>query len=129
MSERFAEVRGVESNPQALVRLRENASRATRNNIKPLRADLFNNTGLDQLKELGQASLVLLDPPRNGALDLVKRIADKPPKQVVYVSCDPATFARDAKVLVAGGLSLRSVLPVDLFPQTHHIEMVGVFTA
>ena len=69
--------------------------------------------------------VVLLDPPRKGvdekALQAVMRAA---PKRVVYVSCDPATLARDVKILTAGGYEFRYAQPVDMFPYTGHVETV-----
>ena len=70
--------------------------------------------------------IVLVDPPRSGldpqALDGLLEI--KPP-HLVYVSCDPATLARDASRLVAGGYRLQQITPFDLFPQTYHIESIS----
>ncbi|MBF0456120.1 MAG: 23S rRNA (uracil(1939)-C(5))-methyltransferase RlmD [Magnetococcales bacterium] len=123
----FDKVVGVESVPSALDRLRGNGRRHQRENITPIRADLFNQEGLARLDTLPKADWVLLDPPRNGAMDLVKKLGDKPPAKVVYVSCDPATFARDAGLLHRAGLTLQSASGVDLFPQTRHVEVVGVF--
>jgi 23S rRNA (uracil1939-C5)-methyltransferase len=72
---------------------------------------------------------VLLDPPRAGCMPgtLDALLAD-PPKRIVYVSCDPETLARDLAVLTAGPFKLESVLPVDMFPQTHHVESMSVLT-
>lgn len=76
----------------------------------------------------GQADAVVLDPPRAGcereALDLVAAIG---PSRIVYVSCDPGTLARDARLLADGGFGLVTVRPVDMFPQTKHIECVSLF--
>jgi 23S rRNA (uracil1939-C5)-methyltransferase len=127
LATKFAKVYGVESQPRALDRLGQNAKQAKIGNIIPIKADLFKPFGLDKLNEIDQADLVLLDPPRSGGLELIKRVVKNRPKHVVYVSCDPATFARDAGVLVNGGYTLNSLLPIDLFPQTSHVEMVGVF--
>ena len=73
----------------------------------------------------GEADAVVLDPPRAGchpaALEAVVRWA---PRRVCYVSCDPETLARDLQVLVRGGLRVKRVEPVDMFPHTHHVECV-----
>jgi 23S rRNA (uracil1939-C5)-methyltransferase len=71
---------------------------------------------------------VIADPPRNGCgPDVVRRLASLRPERFVYVACDPATLARDAKVIVESGYSLVEVQPLDLFPQTYHIECVALF--
>ena len=71
------------------------------------------------------ADLLLVDPPRVGLESRVREtIAERGPAAVVYVSCDPATLARDLKLLAARGYRLESVLAFDLFPQTPHVETV-----
>ena len=84
----------------------------------------------DVLGNLGfRPDAVVLDPPRLGcgpaALDAIVRWA---PTRTVYVSCDPQTLARDLRVLVRGGLRLETVEPVDMFPQTHHVECVATLS-
>ena len=78
-------------------------------------------------EELEGADVILLDPPRNGAADQVEQIADSAVPAVVYVSCNPASFARDAAVLADGGYVLRQVIPVDQFVYTPHLELVALF--
>lgn len=72
--------------------------------------------------------LVVADPPRAGIAPVaLDAIIAQSPRAVVYVSCDPATLARDARRLINGGYRLREIQPVDLFPQTYHIESVSWF--
>lgn len=73
------------------------------------------------------APLVVLDPPRTGLdKEALSALVSLAPPRIVYVSCDPATLARDIKRLLASGYHLREVQPVDMFPQTYHIECVAV---
>lgn len=73
-----------------------------------------------------QFSAVLLDPPRSGAADAVKVVPYLGAERIVYVSCDPGTLARDLAILIhQGGYRLETVLPVDMFPQTGHLETVA----
>ncbi|HEX6860102.1 MAG TPA: class I SAM-dependent RNA methyltransferase [Caulobacteraceae bacterium] len=78
--------------------------------------------------ELGKIDAVVLDPPRAGAAEQVGEIARSKTPRVAYVSCNPATFARDARTLADAGFTLERVLPVDQFLWSPHIELVGVFT-
>jgi 23S rRNA (uracil1939-C5)-methyltransferase len=72
---------------------------------------------------------IIIDPPRAG-LDpkVVDQLIRLKPRRLLYISCDPATFARDAKRLVSGGYKLEHVLPFDLFPQTYHIEVLSTWS-
>ncbi len=71
---------------------------------------------------------LLIDPPRDGALEVVKSIGDDGPRRIVYVSCDPATLARDAGLLVhTKGYRLRTAGVVNMFPHTAHVESMAVF--
>jgi 23S rRNA (uracil1939-C5)-methyltransferase len=72
-----------------------------------------------------QIDFLLLDPPRAGAASrVIGGILQLEPKRICYVSCDPATLARDLRKIIAGGYSLDSILAFDMFPQTHHVETV-----
>jgi 23S rRNA (uracil1939-C5)-methyltransferase len=79
-------------------------------------------------RELAKIDAVVFDPPRAGALEQAGEIARSKVSRVVGVSCNPATFARDAKVLCDAGFTLERVLPVDQFLWSPHVEMVGVFS-
>ncbi len=72
--------------------------------------------------------MIVVDPPRAGLSGkVVRRIIDASPKRIVYVSCNPTTLAPNAAQLVEAGWTLRKVRPVDMFPQTHHVECVALF--
>lgn len=77
----------------------------------------------------GGFSAVLLDPPRDGAFEVVRKIADLGAKRLVYVSCNPATLARDTVELVRQGYRLKSAGILDMFPQTAHVEAMALFEA
>ncbi|MGO8907401.1 MAG: 23S rRNA (uracil(1939)-C(5))-methyltransferase RlmD [Solirubrobacteraceae bacterium] len=80
------------------------------------------------LERAGRPDLVVVDPPRAGlSKKVVHRIIDCSPRRIVYVSCNPTTLAPNAAELVGAGWALRKVRPVDMFPQTHHIEAVALF--
>ncbi len=118
---------GVEENPQAVANAWENARFNKINRIRFLAGK--SETVLSRIRhEIKEGSAVLCDPPRTGlAPHLPKVLGRFPIKKLVYISCDLATFSRDASLLCREGFSLRSVQPVDLFPQTAHVETVGVF--
>ena len=84
---------------------------------------------LRELVELaGRPDVVVVDPPRAGlSAKVVRRIVEAAPKRIVYVSCNPTTLAPNAAQLVEAGYALGPVRPVDMFPQTPHIECVAVF--
>jgi len=70
---------------------------------------------------------VVLDPPRTGAREILPALSRLARRAITYVSCDAATFARDAGMLARAGWKLREVTPYDLFPHTHHVEVVATF--
>ncbi len=79
------------------------------------------------LERAGRPDVLVVDPPRAGlSKKVVHRIIDASPKRIVYVSCNPTTLAPNAAELVEAGWTLRKVRPVDMFPQTHHIECVAL---
>jgi len=74
--------------------------------------------------------LLLLDPPRAGASELLTRLAHWRPRRVVYISCHPGSLARDAEILVhSHGFTLSSAGVMDMFPHTTHVESIAVFEA
>jgi 23S rRNA (uracil1939-C5)-methyltransferase len=80
------------------------------------------------VQRAGRPDVLVVDPPRAGlSKKVVRRIVEASPKRIVYVSCNPTTLAPNAAELVQAGWTLRKVRPVDMFPQTHHIECVALF--
>ena len=81
-----------------------------------------------QLRKRGERpTVVVVDPPRKGCgLPVLEHIVEIAPRKIVYVSCDPATLARDLKLLVKAGYCLQTLVPVDLFPRTAHVETVAL---
>lgn len=75
----------------------------------------------------GRPDRIILDPPRAGCKKIVDLIAEWNPKKIVYVSCEPTTFARDLRLFAQRGFSLARLRLIDMFPQTYHMEVVGLF--
>jgi 23S rRNA (uracil1939-C5)-methyltransferase len=81
------------------------------------------------VRQRAQFDLVLLDPPRAGAVEVIRQLAALGPQRIVYISCDPATLARDLALLSADvGYHLIEATPLDMFPQTGHLETVALLT-
>jgi len=116
---------GIESVPEAIRDAKRNASD---NGIE--HAEFLCGNVEDVLPTLDRSiDGIVIDPPRKGCDERVlDAIAMTSAKRVVYVSCNPATLARDVKVLVKHGFSLVSASPVDMFPQTAHVETVCLLT-
>src|SRR5438034_126781 len=121
-----AEVLGVEGSAGLVARAEENAlANGLADRCRFALADLFDAAACAGLPACDK---VLLDPPREGAIELVKSFAAKPPSRIVYVACDPATLARDSAVLVhVQGYRLAAAGVVNMFPHTSHVESIALF--
>ena len=137
LGRRFARVIGVESDHRAAEFARANLAGAGLTNAEVVTRDV--GVWLDDVKRhdlsrvseksakalQDQIGLVLLDPPRAGAESrVIAGVLGLQPRRISYVSCDPATLARDLKKLIAGGYQIASISAFDMFPQTHHVETV-----
>lgn len=127
MAERAGEVWGLEIVPEAIADAERNAERNRIGNVRFMAGSA--RTGVRPLLEqTGKPDVVLLDPPRPGlSQKIVRRVLECEAKRIVYVSCNPTTLAPNAAQLVEAGYTLRRVRPVDMFPQTPHIECVALF--
>ncbi|MRR05996.1 MAG: 23S rRNA (uracil(1939)-C(5))-methyltransferase RlmD [Deltaproteobacteria bacterium] len=120
-----SEVVGYEDFARSLDDAIENARRNGLANIRFFRQD--SARGVRELVQRGECfDVVLLDPPRTGALDTVKLLPQLKPERIIYVSCDPATLARDLASLQNSGYGIISSCAVDMFPQTYHIESITI---
>ena len=112
----------IESDKNAVVDARKVF--ANKNNVKILQGLVA-----QQLPIVKRADLILLDPPRTGAGEVViKQMIKLKPRKIVYVACDPAALARDSKTLIDAGYKLDHISAYDLFPMTQHIECVAGFS-
>jgi len=123
LARRCRQVTGVEEYAPAIEQARANARSNHLDNLR-----FFAQSAEDYVTGLqpGSFDLVLLDPPRSGAYAVATELVRLQPARIVYVSCDPATLARDLVPLLHGGFRLEQARPVDMFPQTSHIEGVAV---
>lgn len=123
-----ASVLGLEGLANLVERANESAQLNKIRNVKFGVADLFKMTE-ESLAKLGKFDKWLVDPPRDGAFELVKAIApETAPERIVYVSCNPATLARDAGVLVNDkGYTLSAAGVINMFPHTAHVESIACF--
>ncbi|MGE6262143.1 23S rRNA (uracil(1939)-C(5))-methyltransferase RlmD [Aeromonas media] len=120
------EVVGVEGELAMVARAEENARRNDIDNARFYKADLSGDiVGMSWARE--GFDLVLLDPARPGALEVMSHVAALSPKRVVYVSCNPVTLARDSQVLVKRGYRLARLGMLDMFPHTGHLESMALF--
>ena len=116
------QVTAVENAGPALALLRRSADEAE------LAVKLIAGDAAEVVRSFGDpVDAVLLDPPRTGAAEAVRALAELHPARIAYVSCDAPTLARDGKLLAYAGYRLTRAVPLDLFPQTAHFEVVATF--
>lgn len=125
LAKRFTRVYGIEANRAAINYARSNLQTAALDNATFETAQVGEWLAENSWR-LAPVDFVLLDPPRAGAEDgAIEGILALRPQHISYVSCDPATLARDLKALTAGGYRLDTLAAFDMFPQTHHVETVA----
>lgn len=126
LSEKATKITLVEENKEAVKFAKENFKL---NNV--LKYEVFENSAKDKMKEFIKEKKtfenIVIDPPRKGSdketLDCISKMTNS----IIYISCNPMTLKRDANYLIEKGFKLKTVTPVDMFPYTHHIEIVSYF--
>jgi 23S rRNA (uracil1939-C5)-methyltransferase len=120
------DVAGIEENRTAVMDARNNA-RA--NGMEGCRFICGKVEEVLKSTSLKKPDVIVLDPPRSGCKEAVAHIVALRPKRIVYVSCDPATFSRDLRLFAKRGYTLQRIALIDLFPQTYHMEVVGLLSS
>jgi 23S rRNA (uracil1939-C5)-methyltransferase len=117
------EIWGIEENGVAVRDARFNAER---NGIE--NCSFIQGKAEDVLKrwKREKPDLIVLDPPRTGCKTILDQVVNLKPKKIVYVSCEPSTLARDLRLFSHRGFALRGLALIDMFPQTYHMEVIGL---
>jgi len=119
------QVIGIEHDERAIANARTNVARAELVNARFLHASV--TVGVRELLTNGmRGDVIVLDPPRTGAAEIIDELPRFGARTISYVSCDPATLARDLRRLTRHGYKLHAVQPIDMFPQTHHVEVIAI---
>jgi 23S rRNA (uracil1939-C5)-methyltransferase len=121
-----AEIFGIATNGDAIRCARVNAERAGINNIRFIQGDAGEILRRRFATSGKAVDILVLDPPRTGCDEkTLSAVAQIKPRTLIYVSCNPATQARDIRYLTDRGFTLKELMPIDMFPQTAHIEVIG----
>jgi SAM-dependent methyltransferases related to tRNA (uracil-5-)-methyltransferase len=124
LAQRFAHVTGVEAHDGAVTYARRNLAEARMENAV-IECSMVSEWLAEHAASQADVDFLLLDPPRTGAEEgVIEGILSLRPRVISYVSCDPATLARDLRGLTQGGYTIDNIAAFDMFPQTHHVETV-----
>ena len=117
---------GIESVPEAIEDAHINSEINKIGNTRFFAGDMKDIFTGSFIKEQGLPDVIITDPPRAGMhAKVVEQILEIAPKRIVYVSCNPATQARDVELL-GGAYEVKKIQPVDMFPHTHHVENIAL---
>ena len=126
IADRIASVTGFELVENAVENARRNAALNGINNCEFYSGDMMKLAKDGQIFK-NTYDIIITDPPRDGMHPkVVESLINSGVPKIVYISCNPSTFARDVQLLEEGGYKLRKIRPVDMFPQTYHVEVVGL---
>lgn len=122
VSDLFEKVVAIEADEECVRAAKENLRRNDIRNVEVIHGEVE-----DETKRYPDADVAFVDPPRAGlSKHAMKALVAARPKRIVYVSCNVVSAARDIRILRIHGYTLREVTPIDLFPQTHHLELVAI---
>jgi 23S rRNA (uracil1939-C5)-methyltransferase len=128
LAKQAKKVIGIEFSPAAVEDAKENAILNGVHNCTFVQGDVLSTLTLDFIKKYGHPNVVILDPPRSGTLIEIKKILlSESPEKIIYVSCNPQALARDLQMLISK-YEIEEIQPIDMFPQTPHIESVVVLS-
>jgi len=125
LAERAKSLTGIEGQGSAIRSANINSSNAKQNNTV-FHKQAVHDACTEMVKNETTYDVVVIDPPRAGVPDLAGQLAQLTRKRLIYISCDPATLCRDLASLINKGFQLTKLQPIDMFPQTHHIECVAL---
>jgi 23S rRNA (uracil1939-C5)-methyltransferase len=125
LAEKAGTVLGIEGQGAAIHSARKNSEKAGQNNTE-FKKHPIHQACEELVRDNRRFDCILLDPPRQGVPGLAKELANLCNKRMVYISCDPATLCRDLAELLNHGFNLIKLQPIDMFPQTHHIETIAL---
>ncbi len=125
LSKVFKQVIAVEGSGVSAQALEENVHKFNAMNVITIKNDVENEV-IKSFNLKKKYDVILIDPPRIGAKDIITYLPRLGAHTIAYLSCNPATLARDLQILVNNGFSLEKVIPFDMFPQTFHIESLAI---
>lgn len=126
IAQKVTEVVAVEGVQLSMMQGKLNAAVNGLENIQFYQSDLTNNIAEYEWSQR-HFDKIVLDPSREGALELMPQLVKFNAEKIVYVSCNPATFARDSKILLQAGYQIKELCMLDMFPQTKHLESMALF--
>ena len=124
LAQRARRIWGIDQDHQAIDHAVENARRNHLSNCRFIAASAEEGIRL-ALQEAKGMEVVVLDPPRSGARAILDRLAASRPSKILYISCEPPTLVRDLNRLAELGYKVERIQPLDMFPQTYHVEVMA----